>query len=102
MTANPVLRAFLLSATTLLIGACASQSASSRESLDDKYFQAEAKHYDKLDYHGMPVYCTNEHSDGLVPYEGRPRCLTEGALRQRVENARRARNTVVQTRVPPG
>jgi hypothetical protein len=97
-----VLRFVLLAASAVLTGACASQSASTRESLDDRYFQAEAKHYDKVDYRGMRVYCTNEKSDGLVPYEGRPRCLTEAALRQRVENARLNRNTVVQTRVPPG
>jgi len=102
MAANRVLRTFLLSVSTVLIGACASHFASTRESLDDRYFQAEAKHYDKLDYRGMPIYCTNKQSDGLVPYEGRPRCLTEAALRQRVENARRTRNTVAQTRVPPG
>ncbi len=94
MAAHPLLRIVLLSAGALLIGACASRSAATTGSLDDRYFQAEARHYDKLDFHGSPIYCTNERSNGLVPYEGRPRCLTEAALRQRVENSRRSRNPV--------
>jgi len=100
MTGTRVLLSLLVSASTLLAGACASQSASRSESLDDRYFQTEVRNYQKLQHEGRVIYCQNQPTAAsLVPYKG---CITETALRLRVENSRRARNTVAQTRVPPG
>ena len=56
--------------------------------------------HQKLQHEGRVIYCQNQATAAsLVPYKG---CITETALRLRVENARRARNSVAQTRVPPG
>ena len=100
MTSKRVLLSLLLAASTLLAGACAAQPASKSESLDNRYFQAEVRNYQKLQHAGRVIYCQNHPTAAsLVPYKG---CITESGLRLRVENARRARNTVAQTRVPPG
>ena len=100
MTSKRVLPSLLLSASTLLGGACAAQPASKSESLDNRYFQAEVRNYQKLQHAGRVIYCQNHPTAAsLAPYKG---CITESGLRLRVENARRARNMVAQTRVPPG
>ena len=99
MTSKRVYLSLLLSASTLLVGACATQSTSRSGSLDDRYFQTEVRNYQKLQHEGRVIYCQNQPTAAsLVPYKG---CITEAGLRLRVENARRARNTVAQTRVPP-
>ena len=100
MASNRLLKSVLLSAGALYLGACASQAASTTGSLDDKYFQREASKYMKFEYEGQTVYCQKERvAASLIPHR---RCITETALRQRVENARRDRNAVAQTRIPPG
>src|SRR4051812_29950997 len=100
MAANRVLGIVLLSASTLLVGACALRTAATSGVLDEKYFQREASNYMKFEYEGQTVYCQSErHTASLIPHKW---CITEAALRQRVENARRDRNTVTQTRIPPG
>ena len=100
MASHRVLRSVLLSASVLVVDACASQPASTTGSLDDKYFQREVSNYMKFEFEGQTVYCQNEPAvASLIPHKW---CITESALRQRVENARRDRNPVAQTRIPPG
>jgi hypothetical protein len=93
------LRSVLLATGALLIAACASQPAPTPGSLDEKYFEREANNYLKFQQDdGQTVYCQNvSHTASLIPYKY---CITETALRQRVENARRERNPVVS--VPAG
>jgi hypothetical protein len=87
-----VIRPVLLAAGIFALAGCASMSASSRE-LDEKYFQAEAKNYQKYLHDGRVVYCTSESAVGtLVPGN---QCIWESALRQKVQQARRDRNAVV-------
>jgi len=100
MASNRVLSSVLLSASVLLAGGCASRSASTSGVLDEKYFQREASNYMKFEHEGQTVYCQSEReAASLIPHKW---CISEAALRQRVENARRNRNTVTQTRIPPG
>ena len=92
MARNRILRSVLLAAGVLLIAACASQPASKNGSLDEKYFQREANKYLKFQHDGQTVYCQSEsQTASLMPVKG---CITESALRQRVENYRRDRNPV--------
>jgi outer membrane biogenesis lipoprotein LolB len=89
MTRNRVFYSVLLATGALLIAACASQPTGS---LDEKYFQREANHYLKFQQEGQTVYCQNESNiASLIPYKW---CISESALRQRVENFRRDRNPV--------
>ena len=79
----------LLSAGALLMAACASQP---RGALDDRYFQQEVRNYVKVERDGQTVYCQNvAQTASLIPHK---RCVTEAALRQRVEDWRRTRNPV--------
>ncbi len=95
MATNRVLSAIFLAAGVLLVGACTSQPAS-RQSLDDRYFQAEARNYEKFQHEGQVVYCsTAETSDrALIPYVGHVRCISEASLRNAVSDWRRSRNAV--------
>ena len=90
MASHRVIRSLLVATGVLLIAACASQSAST--SLDDKYFEREAQKFVKVERNGETLYCQKvRHVASLVPYN---QCINEDGLRERVENARRARNTV--------
>ena len=92
MTNHRLFSSVMLSMGSLLVGACASQHAATNSSLDDRYFEREAQSYQKLQHEGRVIYCQNDpRAATLVPYKG---CITETALRLRVENARRSRNTV--------
>jgi hypothetical protein len=90
-----VFRALLLASGALLIGACATQPASTstaQPSLDDRYFEREARNFSKFEHEGQVIYCQSiKNVTSLIPHK---RCLTETALRQRVEQARRERNAV--------
>jgi hypothetical protein len=78
-----------------MIAACASQPASTTQSLDEKYFQQEASNYLKFQHEGQTVYCQTEASGTtLIPFNPDKRCISEAALRQAVENYRRGRNPV--------
>jgi hypothetical protein len=97
MVNNRVFRFALLASGALLVAACATQPATT--SLDEKYFQREADNYLKFQHEGRTVYCvTKDSNDTLIPYTGNVRCVTEARLRQVVENARLARNTVAYTK----
>ena len=90
MASNHIVRSVLLAASVLLTGACASQPAGS---LEEKYFQKEASHYQKFQQEdGQTVYCQSEpRAASLIPHKW---CITEANLRLRVEDARRSRNAV--------
>jgi starvation-inducible outer membrane lipoprotein len=88
MARNHVFRSVLLISGVLLMTACVSQPSGS---LQEKYFQREANNYLKFQHEGQVVYCQNDPQAGsLIPYKS---CITEAALRQRVENYRVARNS---------
>ena len=91
MAGTRVFQCALLVSGVLLMTACASAPPGA---LEEKYFQQEARNYLKFEQDGQTVYCQNSRqTDSLVPYK---RCITETALRQRVENYRMARNSVVR------
>lgn len=82
----------LLPAGVLLLGACASQHGPKAGSLDDRYFQREVRNYTKVNHEGQTLYCSTDSQTGsLIPYN---QCVTEAALRQRVEDWRRTRAPV--------
>ena len=84
----------LVASGVLLMGACAAQPASTTGSLDEKYFQREANNYLKFQHEGQTVYCQNaSHAGSLIPHKW---CISESALRQRVENFRKDRNPVTR------
>jgi outer membrane biogenesis lipoprotein LolB len=94
MARTRVFRSVLLAAGVLMVAACASQPAPTTVSLDEKYFQREANNYQKFQYEGQTVYCQSQpQTASLIPNKW---CITESALRQRVENARRDRNPVTR------
>jgi hypothetical protein len=94
MTSNRAFLSVLLSASVLLLAACASQPAGS---LDEKYFQREASNYLKFQHEGQTVYCQTEpNAASLIPYNANRRCISEAALRQAVKNYRIARNPVAR------
>ncbi len=93
MSFSRVFRTALLAASVLVMGACAS---SPEGSLDEKYFQREANNYLKFQHEGQTVYCQNDpHAASLIPHKW---CITEAALRQRIENSRVSRNAVTPWR----
>jgi outer membrane biogenesis lipoprotein LolB len=95
MSSNRVFRIVLIFASVLLVSACASQP---KGSLDEKYFQREANNYLKFQHEGQTVYCQNDpNASSLIPHKW---CITEAALRQRVENSRVTRNAVTPWRSP--
>jgi len=95
MSSNRVFRNVLIIASVLLVGACASHPEGS---LDEKYFQREANNYLKFQHEGQTVYCQNDpNAASLIPHKW---CITEAALRQRVENSRVTRNAVSPWRSP--
>ena len=97
MTRHHVSGSVLLAAGVFLMAGCASQSVSTKESLDDKYFQREANNYLKFQHEGQTVYCQNDSTAAsLIPHN---RCVSESALRQLVEDTRRSRNAVGYTQV---
>ena len=60
--------------------------------LDEEYFQRAVRDYQKYQHDGQIVYCKKERPIGSsVPAV---QCVTESALRARIENARRSRNAV--------
>jgi len=90
MTRNRVFHSVLLATGVLLLAACATNRPPGY--LDEKYFQAEAKYYEKFQHEGTTVYCATKDSRsglGLMPYYGTPRCITEADLRQMVRDVRR-------------
>jgi len=101
MANSYVFRSVLLAATVLLAAGCASQSASTGQSLDDRYFDREAQNYQVFqDKDGQIIYCQNEkHTASHIPYR---MCISETNLRQLVEDSRRTRNTSSGTPIPAG
>ena len=96
MSRHHVISSVLLAAGVFLMAGCASQPAST-DSLDDKYFQREANNYLKFQHEGQVVYCQNDSvAASLIPHK---RCISETALRQKVEDMRRSRNAVGYTQV---
>lgn len=94
MVKNCVMGGVLLAIGAALMAGCASQSASGVVSLDERYFQREARNYQRFEHEGHTVYCQNNRRTGsLVMYK---QCITEQALRHRVEEARLSRNAVVR------
>lgn len=94
MARNLVMDGILLAVGVAVMAGCASQSASEVVSLDERYFQREARNYQKFEHEGQTVYCQNNRRTGsLVMYK---QCITETALRHRVEEARLSRNAVVR------
>jgi hypothetical protein len=91
MSRTRVLTQILLGSSVLLMAACASARPGA---LEEKYFQREAQSYLKFEKDGQTVYCQNEPvTASLIPHKS---CITETALRQRVENYRRSRNAVAR------
>jgi outer membrane biogenesis lipoprotein LolB len=92
MSTNRVFHTVLVAIGVLLMSACASQPAATTQSLDEKYFKREANNYLKFQHEGQTVYCQNDPNAGsLIPHKW---CITEAALRQRVESSRLSRNPV--------
>jgi hypothetical protein len=90
MTRNRVFQSLLISACVFLMTACANNRPPGY--LDDKYFRAEAKYYEKFQLEGTTVYCATKDShagQGLMPYYGTPRCITEADLRLAVRDVRK-------------
>ena len=90
MTRNRVFHSFLMSAGVFLLAACATNRPSGY--LDEKYFPAEAKYYEKFQLEGATVYCATKDSrsgQALMPYYGTSRCITEADLRQAVRDVRK-------------
>ena len=97
MIRHRVISSVLLATGVFLLAGCASQSASTTQSLDDKYFQREARKLVKYQHEGQTIYCQNDSSIGsLIVHK---RCISETALRQLVEDSRRMRNAVGYTQV---
>jgi hypothetical protein len=95
MSCNRIFRNVMIFASVLLVSACASQP---KGSLDEKSFQREANNYLKFQHEGQTVYCQNDpNASSLIPHKW---CITEAALRQRVENSRVTRNAVTPWRSP--
>jgi type IV pilus biogenesis protein CpaD/CtpE len=97
MTRHHVFSSALLAAGVLLIAGCASQPASTTESLDDKYFHREANKLAKFEHEGQTIYCQTGTATGSLIASRR--CISESALRQLVEDTRRSRNSVGYTQV---
>jgi hypothetical protein len=94
MAKHSVMGGVLVAIGVAVVAGCASQPASEVVSLDEKYFQREARNYLKFEHEGQTVYCqNNRHVSSLVLYK---QCVTERALRLRVEEARLSRNAVVR------
>jgi hypothetical protein len=89
MASKGVFRSILLATGVLLMAACATQPAGS---LNQKYFEREANNYLKFRHEGQTVYCQN--SPATASLIAHKQCITEAALRQRVENSRLSRNAV--------
>jgi|SRR5688572_3113590 len=89
MPSNRVFRTVLLTATVVLVGACASQP---EESLLETQFQRTAKQYQKYQHEGQVVYCKRGATRSMPPTE----CIYESALRLQVENMQRSRNAVAR------
>jgi outer membrane biogenesis lipoprotein LolB len=90
MATNQVFRSVLLACGALLIGACASQPASSP--LLEKKFQREANNYQKFEHEGQAVYCKRGATKSMPLTD----CITERGLRLQVENFQRSRNAVAR------
>ncbi len=100
MATNHVVRSVLLASGAFLLAACATQSDRAPGSLEEKYFQREAKNYQKFTHEGLTIYCQNQpRAASLIPNKW---CMTEEALRLRVEDARRSRNPVQPVLVQRG
>jgi hypothetical protein len=83
-----------VAAGVLISGVSAAGPAPAKVSLDDRYFEREANNYTKYQYEGQVIYCQEaKNTASLLPHN---MCITEAALRQRVENERRTRNPVVR------
>ena len=100
MATNQVFRSVLLASGALLLAACATQPDRAPGSLEERYFLREANHYQKFTHEGQTIYCQNQpRAASLIPDKW---CMTEEALRIRVENARRDRNPVMPALVQRG
>ncbi len=87
MATKNTFRSILLATGVFLMAGCATQSG--YMPLQEKLFQREANNYDaQFLYEGQKVYCKRGATRSL-PYQ---ECVTETALRQRVENHQRDRN----------
>ena len=95
MAGNRVFRTVLLTATVVLVGACASQP---QESLLETQFQRTAKQYQKYQHEGQVVYCKRGATRSMPPRE----CIYESALRQQVADTQRSRNAVARGGIPHG
>jgi hypothetical protein len=78
-----------LCSAALLLGACATQSD---QTVIDKRFERVAKQYQQYQYEGQVIYCKRGATRSLPPTE----CVTEAALRERVDEHQRSRNGVVR------
>lgn len=88
MATNRIFGSVLLAASVLMVAACATQPEGS---LLEMKFQRAAKQYDRVyQYEGQKVYCMRGATRSLPPTE----CITESALRLRVDNTQRTRNAV--------
>ena len=86
MTRNRVFHSLLMSAGVLLMAACATTRPDGY--LDERYFQAEARYYEKFQHEGMTVYCASrDFSSRQALFPGQ--CISEADLRQVVRDARR-------------
>ena len=89
MASFRVFRTVLVATAVLLMAGCATQSG--YMPLQEKLFQREANNYDaQFLYEGQKVYCKRGATRSL-PYQ---ECVSETALRRRVENHHRDRNDV--------
>ena len=87
MAKNSILNSLLLAAGVLILGACASQPAST--SLLEKKFEREASNYLKFEHEGQAVYCKRGATRSMLR-----ECITERGLRLQVEEMQRSRNPV--------
>jgi hypothetical protein len=95
MASNRVFQSVLLTASVLLVGACASQPEGS---LLETKFERTAKHYQKYQRDGQTVYCKKEKP--ITSAISHVQCLSEAQLRAEVESMRRTRNAVTRPVMP--
>jgi outer membrane biogenesis lipoprotein LolB len=99
MAMKNVMRSTVLGVTLLLAAASASQAGSAdtaaadaKLTLVEKKFQQTVRHYQKYQHEGQVVYCRKEKVvTSAIPAM---QCVTESALRLRVEESIRSRNAV--------
>ena len=102
MTRSRVFQSILISAGVILMAGCVTVYPGGNPvpegSLDERYFQKEAKNYEKYQNEGQTVYCSTPNTSGeaLIPYIGYVRCISEPELREAVRDWRKDRVTAKQ------